>query len=260
MTREALLWLAVKSGKVEFKTSWRRRIWTTSLVPRLIIPWAASAYSPQLRTLLSALSLAAAGCDPQQEPSKPLSPWAREQWSLRWAGLWCSAASDLGRQGESVWWGQGEIPPSLDSLVLVAAGGYVTTAATVLSSIWKGSRFCQGMVCEGEVNSGLRMFHRAEQKSSALGDINCVLRVTAEQFSTCFKTVVFFFLCVKNFNVKRTPLGLVNHWLSWVIFVFPSALQYWVVAQILPVIHFTNLSSILHLALKGRWKMHPVFT
>lgn len=63
----------------------------------------------------------------------------------------------------------------------------------------------------GAVGGGLRMLSRA--KSSAVGDIRCILCVIAEQFNTCFKTVIFFFsfLCVKNLNAKRTPLGVVNN-------------------------------------------------
>lgn len=123
-------------------------------MPRLIIPGAASACSPQLRTLLLTLSLAAAGCDPQQEPLKTLSPWVREQRSLRWASLWSSAASHLGKGGEGLA-ETGRHPPASWTpwLVLVAAGGYSTTAAAFFSSIWKGSRFCQGMAREGEENS-----------------------------------------------------------------------------------------------------------
>lgn len=39
-------------------------------------------------------------------------------------------------------------------------------------------------------SAGLRMLSRA--KSSALGDIRCILCVRAEQFNTCFKTDFFF--------------------------------------------------------------------
>lgn len=74
--------------------------------------WAASACSLQLRALLYALSVATAGCEPQQEPLKFLSRWGCEQWFLGWAGLWGSASSDLSRQGESVCWRQGGNTPS----------------------------------------------------------------------------------------------------------------------------------------------------
>lgn len=112
VTQEALLRLALKAGRAKLKTGWRRHIWTTSLVPRLIIARAASICGLQLRTLLYALSLAAAGCEPQQEPLKSLSRWGCEQWSLGWAGLWCSKSSDLSGQGGSICWRQGENPPS----------------------------------------------------------------------------------------------------------------------------------------------------
>lgn len=59
-------------------------------------------------------------------------------------------------------------------------------------------------------SAGLRMLSRA--KSSAVGDIRCILCVRAEQFNTCFKTDFFFsFLRVRNFNAKRTPRGVVNN-------------------------------------------------
>lgn len=168
MTQEVLLRLALKAGRTKLKTGWRSHIWTTSLVPRLIVAWAASACGLQLRTLLYTIFSCSrlwttAGA---LEVLVPLDAWAvvsgvgmslvQRIFRSQWAGRACLMEA----------WRK---HPFLDTLVPVGAGRYGTTVVTFLSSVWKGSSDCQGTACEGAVNSGLRMFDREEQRVQLLG-------------------------------------------------------------------------------------------
>lgn len=164
MTEEALLRLTLKRGRAKLKTGQRRHIWTTSLVPRLIIAWAVPTGGLPLRTPLYALSFPAAGCEPQWESLKFFFLW----------GAW-AVVSEVGRSlvqhiFRSQWAQRVSASGRLEAPGHPGACGSWQVwhhGCCLLSSIWKGSSDCWGMACVGAI--GLSIFNRGEQKFSLLG-------------------------------------------------------------------------------------------
>lgn len=154
-------------------------------------------------------------CEPQQEPLESLSPWVYEQWSLGWAALWISASADLSGQGESVCWRQGENTPSWTPRCLWQPVGM----ALWLPPSW--AVFERVAVIAGASHVKVQWIVVWGWSTEKSKEFNCWgyqlyficdSRAIYLLFQNCGWFCGFFSACLKNFNVKKIPLGVVNNW------------------------------------------------